>query len=194
MTEQKPTTRKTPTSRANKNNPKTTIEKVVEAENIEPIVDDVVEVKLVEKQPLSDTDKVTVMNNCMGRYGYRGNSGYAFQLEEYGDTANIPFGELRAMSASKHKTHITNAYIVILNEDAVEELNYTKLYENILDSNGVEKILSHPDKIKETLVKMPKNMRETVVSIAKKKLQNGELTDLRVVNAIKESVNVDIME
>lgn len=188
MTEQK-TTRRRPTRTA-KSEPK--VEVNVVEEKVE-VIEKVVESKPV-KQPLTDSDKVTVMNNTTGRYGYVGKSGYSFQLEEYGDTADVPFGELRAMSASKQKRHITDAFIIILDDEAVEELNYSKLYEDVLDVDGVESILSQPEKLKLTLPKMPKIMRETVITIARQKYKNGELNDLRVINAIKDSVDINIME
>lgn len=147
-----------------------------------------------EKRQLKDNDKITVMNNTTGRYGYIGKSGYSFQLEEYGDTAEVPFSELRAMSASKQKRHITDALIIILDEDAVRELNYTKLYENIFDAEGIEKLLAYPDKLRNTLPKMPKIMMETLITIAKQKYKDGQLNNLSVINAIKNAVGVNIMD
>ena len=146
------------------------------------------------KDELKDTDKIIVMNNTTGRYGYTGRSGYSFELEEYGDTARIPFGELREMIASRQKVHITKAFIVIMNDDAIEELNLGKLYQTILDDQGVENLLTDDNKIKELLPEMPPTMRETVVAIARKKYKNGQLTNLKVINAIKESTNINIME
>jgi len=187
MTEQKTTTTtRKRTTRATK-----AVEPVAE-EKVETVKETVKPTPV--KKALQDSDKVTVMNNTTGRYGYVGKSGYSFQLEEYGDTADIPFSELRAMSASKQKRHITDAFIIILDDEAVEELNYTKIYEDILDTEGVENVLSQPEKLKSTLPKMPKIMRETVITIARQRYRNGDLTDLRVINAIKESVDVNIME
>ena len=148
----------------------------------------------VTKEELKDTDKITVMNNTTGRYGYTGRSGYSFELEEYGDTARIPFSELREMVASRQKVHITKAFIVILNDEAIEELNLNKLYQTILDDEGVESLLKDATKIKELLPVMPPIMRETAITIARNKYKNGQLTDLTIINAIKESTNINIME
>ena len=147
-----------------------------------------------EKRQLKDTDKITVMNNTTGRYGYIGKSGYSFQLEEYGDIDEIPFSELRTMSASKQKRHITDALIIILDEDAVRELNYTKLYENIFDAEGIEKLLAYPDKLCNTLPKMPKFMMETLITIAKQKYKDRQLNNLKVIDAIKNTIGVNIMD
>ena len=146
------------------------------------------------KVKLDKEDKISVMNNTTGRYGYIGRSGYSFELEEYGDITDIPFGELQAMRAGSQKTHLENAYIIILDEDAVEELNYSKLYENVLDSEGVEELLKDGDRLDKVIDKMPIAMKETVVSIAKKKFDNDELRDLFVIKTIEKKLNVKIMD
>ncbi|WP_341323370.1 hypothetical protein NSQ62_07820 [Solibacillus sp. FSL H8-0523] len=146
------------------------------------------------KVPLTANNKITVMNNTTGRYGYIGRSGYSFELEEYGDTAQIPFGELQAMRSSSQKRHIEDAFIIILNEDAVAELNYTKLYESVLDKHSVEELFSNPQRLEETLPKMPVVMRETVISIAKQKYMNRTLFDIRIIEIIEKCLDVKIIE
>lgn len=186
MTEQKTTTR------GRKTAPK----------SVEPKVDkleEVVEAK-VEKTPvkakaqLSKDDKIPVMNNTTGRYGYSGRSGYSFELEEYGDITDIPFGELQAMRSGSQKRHLEDAFIIILDEDAVVELNYTKLYESVLDESGVEELLTDAKKLENVITKMPLVMRETVVSIAKKKYKDGSLFNLHVIKAIEKNLNVKILD
>lgn len=151
-------------------------------------------IEATTKQSIKESDKIAVMNNTTGRYGYIGRSGYSFELEEYGDIAYVPFSELREMLASRQKVHVTSAFIVILDVDAIEELNLQKLYETILDDNGVENLLTQPHKVKDILPKMPKIMRETVISIARRKFKSRELTNLAIADAIKDSVDIDIME
>lgn len=147
-----------------------------------------------EKTQLAANDLITVMNNTTGRYGYIGRSGYSFELEEYGDTAQVPFGELQLMRSSSQKRHLEEAFIIILNDDAVAQLNYTKLYEHVLDGQSVEELLSQPHRLEETLSKMPLAMRETVTTIAKQKYMNRTLFDIRVIEAIEKSLNVKIIE
>lgn len=176
--------------------PKT--ETVVDAvENVD-VVEVVEKVEKVETKPvkreLTDSTKVSVMNNTTGRYGYIGKSGYSFELEEYGDIAEIPFSEIRSMVSSSQKRHITDAFIIILDEDVVKELNYTKLYQNILDQEGIENLLANPEKLKEALPNLPTLMRETVLTFARQKVKNNELWDNRVINAIKEIAKIDISE
>lgn len=134
------------------------------------------------------------MNNTTGRYGYAGKSGYSFELEEYGDTTDVPFGELQNMRSGSQKRHLEDAFIIVLDADAVEELNYTKLYENVLDEKGVEELLGDVKRLEKAIVKMPLVMRETVVSIAKRKWNDRTLFDIRVVEAIEKNLNVKIAD
>ena len=185
MTEQKTTTRK--------NARKSTAPKNTEVSKVET-VEEVVEAKVEKaKVKISKEDKVPVMNNTTGRYGYSGRSGYSFELEEYGDDTDIPFGELQAMRSGSQKRHLEDAFIIILDEDAVEELNYTKLYENVLDEKGVEQLLTDAVRLEKVLPKMPLVMRETVVTIAKRKYEERTLFDIRVIEAIEKNLNVKII-
>lgn len=137
---------------------------------------------------LAKDEFIPVMNNTTGRYGYIGRSGYSFELEEYGDIADIPFGELQTMRTSQ-KRHLEDAFIIIMDEQAVKELNYTKLYENILDAEGVESVLEDIEKLEKILPKMPLVMRETFVTIAKRKFKDDDI-NLKAVRAIEKHLDV----
>ncbi|WP_144509963.1 hypothetical protein [Bacillus sp. FJAT-22090] len=185
MAEQKTSTRKTPTRKTT-----TKVEtKTTDVEKVENKVE-----KSKEKVKLSKDDKIPVMNNTTGRYGYIGRSGYSFELEEYGDVTDVPFGELQAMRSGSQKRHLEDAFIIILDEEAVEELNYTKLYENVLDSDGVEELLSDVEKLNKVADKMPLAMRETVISVGKRKYKDGTLSNLHVIRAIENNFNVKILD
>lgn len=143
------------------------------------------------KKKLHNDDEIEVMNNTTGRYGYKGKSGFAMEMTEYGDILEIPFGELKRMR-SEQKRHIEDAFIVILDEDAVRELRYEKLYENVFDKDNVEKLLKNPERLAETLPKMPPTMRETVGSIAIKRIKNKQIFDMRIKDAVEKSLGVTI--
>ena len=188
-------TTKTTTTRK----PRTATKTKVEVEQVETVQEVVEEVKKpvsrqVAKTTLDESDLVTVMNNTTGRYMYKSRDNRTtIELEEYGDTASITFGELKLMFSGQKK-HITEAFIIILDEDAVEGINYTKQYQNILDPEQVEELLTKPEVIKEVLPKMPKTMQEVVIYTAKRGFTSGELTDITIVNAIKDASKVNILE
>jgi len=143
---------------------------------------------------LKDTDKVTVMNNTTGRYGYDGKNGYSIDFDEYGDTFDIPLGELKQIMASKHKKHLKEAWIIVLDEEAVEALNLTREYKYVYTEEQVEGLLATPHKIEEVFPKMSSAMQMVIISTAKRKVANGEMNDLRVVTAIKNVAGIDILE
>ena len=188
-------TTKTTTTRK----PRTATKAKVEVEQVETAQEVVEEVKKpvsrqVAKTTLDESDLVTVMNNTTGRYMYKSRDNRTtIELEEYGDTASITFGELKLMFSGQKK-HITEAFIIILDEDAVEGINYTKQYQNILDPEQVEELLTKPEVIKEVLPKMPKTMQEVVIYTAKRKFKNDELSDIRIVNAIRDASKINILE
>lgn len=179
MTEAK---KPTPRRRTPKKEAETKVESVKEETKIaEPK-------KEAAPKKLTKDDDIPVMNNTTGRYGYIGRSGYSFELGEYGDIADIPFGELQTMRTSQ-KRHLEDAFIIIMDERAVKELNYTKLYENVLDAEAVENVLEDIEKLEKILPKMPMAMRETFVSIAKRKFKEDDI-NLKAVRAIEKHLDV----
>lgn len=191
MTTPTTTTRK---PRATKANPE--VAEVIEStETVETTkVVEQPKIEVVEKRVLKDTDKITIMNNTTGRYMYKSKDNRTtIEMEEYGNTATLTFDELRIMFNSQRK-HISEAFIIILDEDVIEEFNYTPQYKNILAPEEVVELLNKPEAIKEVLPKMPKTMREIVIYTAKRKFKNGELTDITIAKAIKEASKVDILE
>ena len=144
-----------------------------------------------EKKKLDKDDYVEIMNNTSGKYGYIGRSGFSVSMSEYGDVVEIPFGELRRMKA-ENPTHINNAYIIILDDDAVEQLYLGNLYHNIFTRDEVEVLLQNPDKLEVALKTMPINMRETVGSIAIQRLKDGQIYDMRIKKVVEEGLGVTI--
>lgn len=151
----------------------------------------VAKVETQKQVKLEKNDDVAIMNNTTGRYGYKSRSGFALEMNEYGDTETIPFGELETMRSSQ-KRHIEDAFIVILDPIAVKQLRYEKLYENVLDYDGVGEILHDHERLNKMLSKMPATMRETVGAIATLKFRNGELFDNRVKKVIEDNLKIKI--
>lgn len=169
--------------------------KKVEAEDVatQEVVKNVAPAKenVAEKRKLTNDDEIEVMNNTTGRYGYKGRSGFSIEMSDYGDTVEIPFAELKRMR-SEQKRHIEDAFIVILDEDAIKELRYEKLYESVFNTEGVDELLRNPEKLANVLPKMPSVMRETLGTVAKRKLENYEITNTRIKQVIEENLKITI--
>lgn len=182
---------------------KTTSEVITEA--TEAVAEkEVVEVKepVVEKAPtrskakqaIAEDELILCMNGTTGRYGYTAKNGYSIDLDEYGDTVEVPFGELKRLMASQQKKHLKAGWLVVLDEEAVELLGLKKDYAFIYDQEQVENLIANPMKIEEIFPKMPEGSQAALLVTAKQMYQNGTLVDLRVVNAIRNIANVNIME
>lgn len=171
------------------------VEKVEPVEVAEEVESESKKETKPKQQKLNKNDDVVIMNNTTGRYGYISRSGFAVEMNEYGDTVTIPFGELETMRSSQ-KRHIEDAFIVILDEDAVKQLRYEKLYESVLDEDGVEEILHDTDnghtRLEKMINKMPKTMRETVGAIATRKFKQGDLYDMRIKKVLEDNLKIKI--
>lgn len=176
--------------------PRTTTTKTkVDTPTVEEVVQETVEAKepVVEKRVLDNNTEITVMNNNTGRHLYKSKNGYQIDLEEYGDTQEVPFGELKTMYNSA-KRHLSDAFLIILDEDAVKALpGLSKQYERILAPHAVDELLKDPELIKELLPKMVQNMQAVVIATARNQFKNGELKDISVAKAIKEAIKVDVL-
>jgi len=115
------------------------------------------------------------------------------ELNEYGDTDEVPFGELQLMRTTERR-FLDDAWLIILDEDAVEALGMKEKYEYIFDYDGVLKLLQSPADLNEVLPKMPKTMRETVGSVAKRLLDEEKLYDTRVIKAIEENLKISLTD
>lgn len=144
-----------------------------------------------EKRKLTADTEVEIMNNTTGLYGYIGRSGFALDMSEYGDTLEMPFGELKRMKAEQPR-HLNDAFIVVLDQDAVKELRLEKIYEGIVNDVGLDNLLRDPQKLKTVIPKMPAAMKETVAAVARRKFRTEELYDNRVKKVIEEGLNIKI--
>lgn len=169
------------------------------AEKVEKQEVEEVEVKEVEKKPspakkLEGKDMVRIMNNTSGKLLWKSpRTGLKLRLSDYGQEDEIEYSELVTMNSNS--SMLQNGYLLILDEQAIKQLHLTKLYENLLDYDSLEEFyeLSGEDMTK-LLQKMPKNMRETVGAIAKRKYRNGDLFDVRKITALEKELGTEIMD
>lgn len=148
---------------------------------------------VVEKHKIKDDDRILVMNNTTGMYGYYGAT-HSFDLESYGQTTTVPFSELRTMATGKHRKHLTEAWLIILDEDVVEELNLGHLYKNIYTSSEIDELLKDTSLIEEAFPKMTKLMKTIFVTHARELVASDQLRDFPVIRTIEELAKVSITE
>lgn len=183
MTETKTRTRATAAKKVEETPVVETTEEVVEAPKAP---------KAPEKRVILDTDKITVMNGTKGMYGYLSANNYYIDLAEYGDTVDVPMGELRKMASSTAKGHLTKPWLIILDEDAIKDLRLEQYYENIYTADQIDILLSDIEGFKVKFPKMTKTMQSVVLSRVRQRQQDGSLYDNRIFNWIKELTGVDV--
>lgn len=169
-------------------------DKTEDIKPVKPTAKDTPKNETSKKKPkvkLSNETEIEIMNNTTGIYGYIGRSGFAMDMTEYGDILEIPFGELKRMRAEQPR-HLQDAFIVVLNEDAIKELRLEKLYEGIVNDTGLDELFNDHKKLGEVLPKMPAIMKETVAIIAKRGFKNDTLHDNRVKKVIEDNLKIKI--
>lgn len=164
--------------------------------HVEPTVEEKpVEVTTpVEKTPrvIQDTDKILVLNNCKGTYGYDSPNGYSFDLVGYGTTTTVPMEILRKMASGKHRSHLTRPWLIILDEDVVEELNLTRQYEQFYTPEEVDKLLANPQILRENFDAMTKAMQKVILSQVRQRIQAKEFNDYSVIAWLRDDIGLDI--
>lgn len=146
-----------------------------------------------EKRELLDTDKITIMNVTKGMYGYDDGRGFTIDLDEYGDTVEVTMADLRRMKASSAgKKHLNKPWIMILDNDVVEEFNLTKVYELFYTPERAKQLLRNSEMFIETFPKMTNAMQRMFLSLIRQGVLNNEYHDYRVIKWIKEETGTDV--
>jgi hypothetical protein len=149
---------------------------------------------MARPKKLKNNDEVTVVNNTVGKLIYISNkTGFQMVLDGYGAIDKIPFGELITMKSSQPK-FINDAWLIILDEEAIKQLKLEKQYENIIKPDDLDSFYDLNDKkMGEMLDNMPNQMKETIAKITKQKIENRELNDLFKIKLIEEKLGIELL-
>lgn len=138
-------------------------------------------------------EPIPVMNATSGQLVFISNkTGIEYNWEEYGDVEYLEYQELLTMR-SGHKKFLHEPYIIILHDDAVNNLGLTKMYENLIDLDDIESIFKLPlAKFKEVIDSSPRGVVHTIITKARKLHSQGKLDSISKVNYLNEKFNTDI--
>lgn len=190
INEKKPTARRTRTTAPKA--PKEVVEKKVVTEELEDGVVIIEETAPTKVEPLTEDTKIEIVCNTFGAYGYFGN-GYSLRLSKAGLTAFIPMSRLRDIFNSQSK-HITEGWIVIKDERAIEDLNLSYPYEAIFDHGEMDYALMHDmDKIEKLYPRMSKHMKALVLNRAKILYKQNRIKDIGTVQVLQALTGKNIM-
>lgn len=143
-----------------------------------------------------DIDKyelIPVMNITSGKLVYVSNkTGIKYIWSQYGDIEYLEYQELQTMRVA-HKSFLNEPFVIILNDDVVNNLGLTKMYENLIDLDDIESIFSLDNKkFIEVIENSPRGIVHTIVTKAKELYKKNKLESITKINYINEKFGTDI--
>ncbi len=147
------------------------------------------------KRKVKLDDVVSVMNTTTGKVLYRSKkTGAEWVLTEYGDTDQIEVSELVTMK-NAHPRYLKEPWLLILDDDVVDYLGLSKLYNNVLDPDELDELFKiSNNKFEKMLKNAPRGMRQLIVGTAKQKLENGTFDSIKKKTLIEETYGIELSE
>lgn len=152
------------------------------------------EKKETKKKVQVDRDQlVDVMSVTEGVLVYRSKrSGQEWEFNEYGAIDTIDVAELMAMRSGQSK-FLNEPFIIVLDDEVVEFLGLKKTYEKIDFVEDIDTIFNKKNEdFKALLNKSPRGIQTTILSRAKKLVDNGELDSTEKIRFMEENFKVDL--
>lgn len=137
---------------------------------------------------------VSVKNGFHGQLIYRDRTtGETFTWSQFGDELDMTVGELKRARSAQPRFFEDN-WFIIDNPDLVEYLRAQRFYENLFDEDGFDELFTAtPDEVKERTANLSKGQRRSVIYEAQERIKNGTLSDLRVIRALEESLQISLI-
>lgn len=136
---------------------------------------------------------INLMQNPISVSTEPNGEGRVYYWERYGQTLLIKFDDLSDIVASYPRT-MEQGLIYITNSDVVEELGLTEEYKNLYTKDMMDSVLNLNDEYAIDLFNgMPTALKESVSVEMAKKIKDGHVYDLNLLNKIKETSGFDIM-
>lgn len=119
-------------------------------------------------------------------------TGMKVRWQETGDVEYMEFAELMTMKSAR-RGFLEQPLIVIDDEDVVEKLGLTKLYENMFDIDDIDSFFElSVTKMSEQLETMPRGIKTLVADKATKMIKDETLYDLRKIKLLEDKVRIDL--
>lgn len=146
-----------------------------------------------QKKEIDRFENIAVMNVTNGTLIYTSRkTGAEWIFSEYGDIEYMEFQELLTMRSSQRR-FFDEPFLLIMDDNAVEHLGLTKMYENIRNPEQIDTIFKMNQREFEDVVeKSPKGIKHLIVSRAKKLYEIGELDSVKKINYLNERFQTDI--
>lgn len=152
--------------------------------------------------PVSDTEedkdinpnkKTKVTSLTYGYFSlYAPNRGF-LKFPNYGSTHTITYAQLiDYVNACRTATENGNFYIH--NQDMVEDLGLSEIYETILNEKLIDKILYSNDiELSDILSNTTQTQKNSICALVCQKVYDKEITDMAKIDEISKAIGVDIL-
>lgn len=191
----KTTTNATAPAMANtKNIVKKPIEKPIQDVK-EDAIDPEVKQTYKVKNALTPNTFVTVKNGFSGRLVYKSSrTNEKFVWEEFGSEQDMELQELKN-AKSAHKTYFEKNWFLFDDPEVIRYLGVERFYDSALSFDEFEDLFNYsPDEVKERISTIPDGQRQSLIYKAKQLISDGTIDSMKMVNALEESLGVELIE
>lgn len=158
---------------------------------------DIPEEKCVYKVKTSLTPNtfVTVKNGFGGRLVYKSSrTNEKFVWEGFGSEQDIELQELKN-AKSAHKAYFEKNWFLFDDPEIISYLGVEKYYASALSFEDFEDLFSKsPDEVKERISMIPEGQRQSLIYKSKQMISDGEIDSIKMINALEESLGVELIE
>lgn len=147
------------------------------------------------KQELDPNMFVTVKNGFNGTLVYKSRkTGERFIWQAFGDEQEMELSELKSARNSS-KAFFVNNWFLIDDPAVIEWLGMTQFYKNALNSKSFDKLFEQsPEQIKKSVSALPAGQKKSVAFRAKQLIADGVIDSIKVINALEDSLSVELIE
>jgi hypothetical protein len=186
MAEKKKTVKKTAPTKKVKEAPK---EKETEVQ----VETEVVKPQRKKKVEIDRNELVLCRNVTDGQLIYKSRkTGLTTLWMNYGDTEYLDVAELLTMKSSQPK-FLNDVWLVVDDDVVVEFLGLKHIYKDLVDVDDIDSFFDKtPAEIEKALVKLPKGLKDTVGTRARKLVESGDLYDNRKISVIEDNLKIGL--
>ena len=152
--------------------------------------------KKSERKHFSDSDTVLVRNGTQGILHFRGGkTGFIYTFNKFGDELEVEFGDLKTRKSGNGIKFFSNNWLLIDDEDVLEQLNIKQFYDKSLSYDDFENIFTlSADVIQGTIDKLNESQKTIVTCLAVEKFKNREITDITVIDALEDALGQELYD
>lgn len=147
------------------------------------------------KKDLNPNMMVTVKNGFNGTLVYKSKrTGEVFVWDSFGSEQEMELQDLKS-AKNTYKAFFINNWFLFDDPEIIEWLGMSQYYKHALNTESFKELFaSTPEEIKKTVAKLSDGQKKSAAFRAKQLIQNGEIDSIKVINALEESLCVDLIE